>query len=182
MESGKLPESVTSKSDGPKFFYVTDIHFITMSLITLGLFNTYWIYKNWKFIKERDDLDIMPVWRAIFGLFFIHSLLSEISDDKELNRIVPSNFSSLILATGWIVMNVFGNILSKSENLSFVSIGIVISISSFLFLLPVQNYIHNVNKKAKNNLPYSEWSLGQNLCLVIGVPLFILVLKEVFFR
>jgi hypothetical protein len=147
-----------------------------MSLVTLGLFNTYWIYKNWKFIKERDNLDIIPFLRAVFGVFYIHSLLNQIANDRELNRIKSTSFSASSLATGWVVMNIFGNILARSENMSYGSIGIVISISSFLFLLPVQNHIHNVNKIANKNLPYSEWSFGQTLCLLIGTPLLILAL------
>ena len=25
----------------------------------------YWIYKNWRYVKERDGLQIVPVWRGM---------------------------------------------------------------------------------------------------------------------
>ena len=172
--------SKRSNPNEPQFFYIPESHFIIMSLITLGLFNTYWIYRNWKYIKEKDDLDIIPFWRAVFGLFFIHSLLNEIANDNGLNKVDAPTFSASVLATGWVVMNVFGNVLARSENLSFGSIGILISISSFIFLLPVQNYIHHINKTANQNLAYSPWSFGQTLCVMIGTPLLILALTGSF--
>tara|TARA_B100000809_G_scaffold142735_1_gene140236 strand:- start:8741 stop:9148 length:408 start_codon:yes stop_codon:yes gene_type:complete len=132
------------------------------------------------YIKERDNLDIMPFWRAVFGIFYVHRLLNEIANDQELNQIEPATFSASSLATGWVALNLFGNILARSENMSYGSIGVVISISSFLFLLPVQNYIHHINKTANKNLPYSAWTFGQTLCVVIGTPLFILVLIGAF--
>jgi len=180
MEAEESSESNLYKFRSPHFFYVSEVHFISMSIITLGLFNTYWIYKNWNFLKQKQNLEIIPFLRALFGIFYIHSLLNAIAHDKDLNRIELPSFSAFGLATGWVLMNVFGNVLARSENVSFASIGIVVSLSSFLFLLPVQNYIHQVNKTANENLPYSEWSFGQTLCLAIGAPLFALVLIGIF--
>jgi hypothetical protein len=180
MEPLKSPESNTSNPSNPKFFYIPETHFITMSLVTLGLFNTYWVYKNWSYLKERDNLEIMPFWRAVFGIFYMHSLLKEIGNDEQLNRLQSANFPASNLATGWVVMNILGNSIARSENISYSSIGIVISLSSFLFLLPVQNYIHNVNKIGNRNLSYSEWSFGQTLCIMLGAPLLIFVLIGVF--
>ncbi len=169
-----------SKSNASKFLYISENRFIVMSILTLGIYETYWIYKNWSYIKERDKLDIMPVWRAIFGIFFIHSLLSTIEEDKEMNLIEKSTFSSAALATGWIIMILVGNILGKFDDISINTLGILIAIPSFLCLLPVQKYINRVNTLDNPESTYYGWSLGQSLCLIIGIPLFILVLIGIF--
>ncbi|TLX74582.1 hypothetical protein E9993_11710 [Labilibacter sediminis] len=164
-----------------RFLYVSQSRFVIMSIVTVGLWETYWIYKNWRYLKERDNLDIMPVWRALFGIFFIHSLLSKIKGDKEVNLIEKATFSSGFLAAGWIIVLLIGNFCGRSDDFDIQIVGYLISTSSFLFLLPVQKAIIRTNSLLTSKPEYYGWSLGQIVCLVIGVPLFLLVLIGVFY-
>ena len=165
-----------SKSNEAKFLYISEARLIVMSIITLGVFEKYWIYKNWRYIKERDNLDIMPFWRAVFAILFVHSLLSYIEEDNEMNQIAESNFSATSLATVWVLMILTGNILSKFDEISINILGLLIAMPSFLCLLPVQKHINKVNNLVNVETAYSEWSFGQVLCLIIGVPILILIL------
>jgi hypothetical protein len=169
-----------SKSNDSKFLYISESRFIVMSILTLGIFEIYWNYKNWSYIKKRDNLDIQPVWRAIFGIFYIHSLLSFIEQDNEMNQIEKSAFSASSLATGWVIMILIGNILGKFDDISINTLGILISVSSIICLLPVQKHINRVNNLINPEIPHTGWSFGQVLCLVIGIPLFVLVLIGIF--
>lgn len=168
------------KSNNAKFLYISESRFVLMSIFTLGIFETYWIYKNWQYIKEKDNLDIMPFWRAMFGIFFLHSLLSSIEEDHELNLIEKATFSGANLATVWVIMMVIGNILGKFDDISINIFGILIALPSFLCLLPVQKYINQVNNTFNPDSTYAEWSFGQVLCLLVGIPLFALVLVGIF--
>ncbi len=169
-----------SKSKDSKYLYISESRFVIMSILTLGIFETYWIYKNWSYVRDRDDLDIKPVWRALFGIFYMHSLLNFIEGDNEMNIIQRATFSGASLATGWVIMILIGNILGKFDDLSINVIGLLISVPSFLCLLPVQKHINNVNSLFNPESKYSEWSFGQVVCLVIGIPLFLLVLIGIF--
>jgi hypothetical protein len=169
-----------SKSNDSKFLYISESRFIVMSILTLGIFEIYWNYKNWSYIKKRDNLDIQPVWRAIFGIFYIHSLLSFIEQDNEMNKIKKSDFSASSLATGWVIMILIGNVLGRFDDISINTLGILISVSSLLCLLPVQKHINRVNNLINSEILYKGWSFGQVLCLVIGIPLFVLVLIGIF--
>jgi len=34
--------------------------FIFLSIITLGLYSVWWIYKAWRFFQQKEMIDIMP--------------------------------------------------------------------------------------------------------------------------
>jgi hypothetical protein len=38
-----------------------------MSILTWGLFEAYWIYKNWRYLKELDERDIKAFWCGVFS-------------------------------------------------------------------------------------------------------------------
>lgn len=67
----------------PIYFATSPIKFIVMSLCTFGLYEVYWSYKNWRFIKDRDGLEIMPFWRAFFYPLWHYSLLTELNKTLE---------------------------------------------------------------------------------------------------
>lgn len=53
-------------------------HFIILSIFSLGLYPFWWTYKAWRFLKEEDDLDIVPAARTLFNYIFISSLFKRI--------------------------------------------------------------------------------------------------------
>ena len=48
--------------------------------MTLGIYELYWFYKNWKLIKQRTESNIMPFWRAFFGVIFCYSCFREVKE------------------------------------------------------------------------------------------------------
>jgi hypothetical protein len=44
-------------------------------------------------------------------------------------------------------------------------------IPTYLFFVPVQNYINSATHKLDPVQPYREWSLGHVVCLVLGLTL-----------
>lgn len=173
----KDPEVVFAEPEKKTmFFHVSEERFYVMAMFSIGIFETYWCYKNWQYLKQRDGLDIMPFWRAIFAIFFTHSLLKAIQEDQELNAIEAPSFSGSNLATIWIILNLIGNFADRVDDQMINTLGVLIAFPSFLCLLPVQKYINSVNGAGVNPQEYSPWSTGQYVCLVVGIPLTILVI------
>ena len=52
--------------------------FIFFSFISFGLYNLWWMFKEWRFFQQKDNLDIMAAFRAIFMVFFLYSLFKRI--------------------------------------------------------------------------------------------------------
>ena len=62
-----------------KFSNITSTgKFIILSILSLGIYELVWMYRNWKFFKEKEKTDISPFWRAWFAIFFIYFLLKKI--------------------------------------------------------------------------------------------------------
>ncbi|BDD04540.1 hypothetical protein [Aureibacter tunicatorum] len=163
-----------------KFLYISETRFLLMNIVTFGVFERYWIYKNWKCLKQNDGLDIMPFWRGIFGIFFIHTLLDEIAFRRELYEVQKSKFNPRTLATLWVVVQIGLNILGKIENDLLTIFLLFITVISSYILVPVQRYINNVYEEKYPDLEYSSWSKGQVICLIVGVIISLVVLSGLF--
>jgi hypothetical protein len=161
----------------PLYLYIPVGRLIILSLLSGGIYEAYWIYKNWRYIAERDGLEIQPFWRGVFGIFFCHSLLKRMHEDKDARAMVEPAFSPNALASGFVVLLILGNLLSRIPGpLAYSIVGAVMP--SYLCLVPVQNYVNTVSHKRLPNSRYYGWSAGHIVCLVIGLILWIILLAS----
>ena len=58
-------------------YVVAPWKFLTMAIVTMNIYSLYWFYKNWALLNRRHQA-YWPVPRAIFAVFFTHSLFEEI--------------------------------------------------------------------------------------------------------
>jgi len=163
-------------SDNGLFLYIPTGRLVGMTFLSYGLYGAYWIYKNWKYLKERDKLKIHPLGRGIFGVFFIAQLLKAIHGDREANRIAAPQFNASALGTGYIVLILIGYLFSKADVVAVCMLGSVISMCSCLCLLPVQQYINTVNQSTSPSRQYNEWSPGHIVCVVLGIIFWLVML------
>ena len=147
-----------------------------MNIATLGLYQVYWIYRNWRFFKERDGLSIQPFWRGVFGVFFFNSLLNNIKNDAAASRILPASFSPGGLAAGWIILVILGNLLGRAPAGGANIFGIILSVSAVFCVLPVQQYVNSLNESLPVRPAFYGWSTGHIVCLIVGIILWLLVL------
>ncbi len=159
---------------GPLFLHIPVRRLIVLSIASCGLYEAYWIYKNWRFFKEREDLEIHPFWRGVFGLFFCHSLLRRIHDDAEARATVEPTFSPSKLATGFVVLMILANIIGRAP--SAVASIIAFVMPSYLCLMPVQEYVNSVIEKRSPTDAYYPWSFGHFFCLAIGLVIWAITL------
>ena len=158
------------------FLHIPVARLILLSIVSCGLYEAYWIYKNWRFLKERKGLAIRPFWRGVFGIFFCHSLLKDIYADREARTILEPAFSPTGLATGWVILIILANLVGRLPG-PIVSI-ISFVIPSYLFLVPVQNYINSVTRMQDGWSGYYRWSSGHIVCLIFGIILWVLMISE----
>lgn len=158
----------------PLFLHISPARLIILSIVSMSLYEAYWIYKNWRYIKERDGLKIQPFWRGVFGIFFCHSLLRRIHEDGEARAVEAPSFSPGGLATGWVILLIIGNIVGRAPGVAASIISAFIP--SFLCLVPVQKYINSVTQKRNPGQPYYGWSSGHIVCLVSGIIIWALLL------
>lgn len=149
------------------FLHIPVGRLVVLSILTLHLYEAYWIYKNWRYLKLRFSLSIWPFWRGIFGIFFCHSLLRHIHDDEEARAVEEPTFSAAGLATGWVVLMIAGNLVSRAPGL--IPLVLAAIMPSWACLVPVQKYINSVTERRDPGLRYYRWSWGHIACLAIGL-------------
>jgi hypothetical protein len=71
------------------FFAVSIPKLIVMSLFTLGLYDYYWFYKNWKLVQARSRKKMMPFWRAVFSVAWAQPLFERIARRAQDEGIRP---------------------------------------------------------------------------------------------
>ena len=77
IESKKRPEFSESN-----FFPISMVKFLVLSLFTMGGYTAYWMYRNWKAIKKKQQSELMPIARAIFGIIWFYPLFSVLNKDS----------------------------------------------------------------------------------------------------
>ena len=163
----------------PLFLRIPVARLILMSIVSFSLYEVYWMYKNWRYVQERDNLPIQPFWRAVFGIFFCHALLRRIHEDKEARSLQVPSFSPNGLATGWVVLMIVANVVSRAPGITATIVSGLIP--SFLCLVPVQSYVNSVTERGSPGQPYYRWSWGQIVLLVTGVIIWALLLLGLVF-
>ena len=141
----------------PFCFPVSKSKLIVMSLCTYGIYEIYWFYKNWKLIKERHGRKIRPFWRAFFSVLFCHSLFKSMRDSGETH-----GFGSDI-NPGWLAVGYLG--LSVAWRLPDPFW--LVSMFTFLPLLPVQNLANNINTKIAPTANRNDRFSGKNIAVII---------------
>ena len=87
------------------FYVVAPFKYWLMMVSTLGGYSLYWFYKNWALYKKYNDQKMIPFLRAIFSIFFCHSLFNKIEEHAtENNR--EHYWNPTMLATIYVIATV----------------------------------------------------------------------------
>ena len=89
----------------PMFFPVSRLKLLVMSLVTFGLYQIFWFYKNWQLLKAATGSNISPFWRAVFNGICCCSLIAKIINRAKL-RGIDANFSPFLVTLAWLGLGV----------------------------------------------------------------------------
>jgi len=155
----------------PPFFAVPVWKLALMSFFTFGLYEFYWFYRNWQRVRVREQVNISPFWRAFFGVIFCHECFAKIEKYGLAKEIAPSP-PILILTILWIVSAISSRLPDPFW---------MISMLSFIFLLPVQAYANRINIQEmpmhNRNARLTAWNW---VGVAIGSGAFTLILIGIF--
>lgn len=144
--------------------------FVLLSFLTFGLYTIYWFYKGWRFLKESYEWDIYPGWRAIFAIFFAHSLLEHINDIA-VEKGHPG-VSSNVYATGYVVLAIaqrfLDRVLPTPVNLY------ALLLMPFLCLIPTVRQLNYIYEKDHPNEYNPPFTAGELVVLLLGGILLVL--------
>jgi hypothetical protein len=99
------PEPIPVLPPEPAYHHVSALKFIIFSALSFGIYDVFWFYRNWRFIKMRDGSNIMPFWRAIFSPIWCYSLTRDIARTAGISGIS----TAVAVAIVYLPSRLFGN-------------------------------------------------------------------------
>ena len=166
-----------------EYFPVSEGKLMTLYILSFGLYGIYWFYKNWKLQQPKMDKKIFPLLRAIFSIFFTHSLFNRINKSAEhLEK--KHKFNANLLATFFVAAVVVGNLLDRIaastsvlENLSnntIIITSLVIFLLSAYPLAAVQATVNRINNDMLGYLNH-KYSMWNYLLIAFGVIIWVML-------
>ena len=105
-------------ADTDRFYVVSALKFVVLYVVTFGLYSLYWDYKQWAMIKRATKGDEWPVARAIFNVFFQHSLNAEI-DQRLRRQNIAFDWNPGARATAIVVVLLIGGATGRMSSREF---------------------------------------------------------------
>lgn len=74
--------AVPVRDTGPSWFAVGPAKLVAMSVVTLGFYQVYWFYQQWRRVRDGGE-DVRPLPRSLFGVIFGYSLFRRVIRSAE---------------------------------------------------------------------------------------------------
>lgn len=117
--------------------------FLLMSFVSLGIYQYYWIYKNWVWLKIVGEEEVSPAWRTIFAPIMNFSLVGHISQHDRTGY-TWFLVLSIPIALTYFLFNILDRAISRVDTLpDWLSI---LSMFSVLVLVPVAMQVNKMNE------------------------------------
>jgi hypothetical protein len=109
--------------------------FVWMSFFTLGLYDVYWFYWNWRRQRDREDARVRAGWRTFLSPFVAFMLFDDVRNAAR-RRDIAVSWSPAILAACYLAL-LMGFVLPGWLWL--------LTLINFAPLIPVQNTINTMH-------------------------------------
>lgn len=142
--------------------------FIILFIFSLGLYAIWWMYKSWKIFQEKEEPNMMPAARAIFGLFWAHSLFERIQKFAKSNG-HTSTYNSGLLFIGYFLMNLSSRLPDP--------IGLIAIFAFLFFIPPVQAFNFAImNSEDYDGEEVARYSARQMVVVGLGALMWSLMI------
>lgn len=176
-------EETTAQTKKLEFYVVSPKKFLLLFIGTFSLYSFYWFYKNWDLYKKSTDEEMWPIMRAIFSIFFVHSLF-ELIANKYREQTKEKFISVSYLATIYVILTILSRISDKlSDNeilipftyyISFLSLPVIGAIFYKVQLL-INTACDIPNGNSNNKLTPLNY-----MWLILGGVIWLLVLLSIY--
>ena len=146
--------------------------FIILSTVTIGIYQYYWIYKNWLWLKTVRNEDLLPGVRSFFADFTNFSLFPRIAKFENGYAWFPIAAIPLaILCFGFAILN-----RATSRLDSLPQWLIVVGLLGFTVMIPVAMQVLKINENNDDVImKYSKFDLPAIGLILLFSPVAFLV-------
>jgi hypothetical protein len=163
--------SATEHFISAPYFAVSPLKLAVMSICTLGIYELYWFYMNWRLIRDRERSAIMPFWRAFFGFFFCYQCFSHILNSAR-SAGIRTSVTAGSMAAAWILISLTWRLPDPYSVVTFLA---------FIPMIVIQSVASELNAKVAPGSDTNSRFSGLNIVgIVIGGLIFILAMIGAF--
>ena len=149
QRDGKMSNSTVSEEGQnlaqPAYYWVSPIKFSLMSIVTFTIYDIYWGYKCWKYVKSRDPAShYWPFLTALFLPLSFYWLATDISRN-EIEKPLSSRTYRIFLASSLFVINFSAWSLTQYW---FIAL--------FLFFIPILPAVSAIDRINNNRSTVSQ--------------------------
>jgi hypothetical protein len=169
----------SQQAEGMQLFGMSLARLALLSIFTAGLYNLYWFYRNWKFVKQYDGSRIWPFWRAVFTIIWMWPLLYKIRHSARRQG-YDHSYSPVVVGTMFVLLTMGAKAVTyiSGHRLVLGAASLALLALSVWPLLVVQQAINFNNsrlprKKIKRTAP-------EIILIIVGVVLFVVYAVTLF--
>ena len=146
-----------------RYFPVAPAKFVALSILTFTIYPVYWFYKNWHYVRARDESSIWPLWRALFSPLWCYFLVRDIRINHPEESGILSRFGGLLALAYSLLMA----IVKLPDPLWFPSL------FAFVVLLPTVFAINRVEGPTVTYQRNSKFRVRHFVLMSLATPLFL---------
>jgi hypothetical protein len=139
-----LIDTIPDETGNALFYVVSPVKFWLLMVGTFGLYSVFWFYKHWSLLNRRHG-GYWPVPRAIFSIFFTHSLFAEI-DHVLKRKQIEFHWSPAGMATLYVVSTIAMQISSRLASNGMISA--TADLLTNLLIIPMFAALHVAQRAA----------------------------------
>lgn len=143
-----------------------------LSVTTLGVYQGYWMYRNWKYLKQRRKVKAHAVRRADYPFFFMYPMLREIRELGVSMGATPT-IAPGVLFLLWLGLTLLVNLPDPYYFLGNLDIIPILVVESYILKM---NRDHGCERFIDSQLTVRNW-LAILAGIVANVALLIVSLK-----
>ncbi|WP_305967384.1 DUF3857 domain-containing transglutaminase family protein [Marinobacter salsuginis] len=157
------------------YYPVSATKFIALGVITLGLYQVFWGYRNWRYISERDSRNLWSWVRGLFIPITCYGLFAHARNNAVGSYHLPlAALSCALLAIAFFVLS-----LIQSADQIPALLMLVALILGPLCLLPLQNYVNRLPENREAFAFNSRWRLRHAAAaLIFSLIMGVMVAEE----
>jgi hypothetical protein len=166
-------ETAVNRGTGKElpFFGASGMKLSVLSLATLGLYQIFWFYKNWRRVKARSGRDISPFWRAFFSPLYCYAFATEVNSAAKSANLAPR------VNPGLVAVTYAGLILLQRLPDPYW----LVCLLSFVPLIPIARQIRAIHETIRPGFePEARWNGWSYVTLAVGGILAGLAVIDIF--
>lgn len=135
--------------------------FILLSLITFGIYELVWFYRNWKLLQKEENLKISPFWRVFFASLFAGSIAGHLQ--KFLNKKhIETDYSATGIGIFYFILAILWRFPDPYS---------LISSFTFIPMLPLVKAMNRYWQKELQNAQPKKFTWWQIILIILGIIL-----------